>query len=186
MSGAYRSRTEACVGLAWRSAFVSASCTTRKAARSRPGGSGTPLALDHELDVEAGGADGAEQRVERAEARLRCERRRLAVLAQQADHAPHLGHRVAPGALHREQRVALATLVLAEHAPDGAGLDGHHRHGVRDHVVELAGDPPALLEHGAAGGVGLILLEPGGVLLGGAGARDRVADQQARPPRRRS
>ena len=66
---------------------------------------------------------------------------------------------------------------LLDHAQGAARLDHHHAHVVRDHVVELAGDPLALLADGALGPLVALPLEPLRPLL----ERARV---QAADPRR--
>ena len=63
----------------------------------------------------------------------------------QAQHTPHLGQRLPADLLDRQQRLALAALLLPEQPPHARRLHHHHRDGVRDHVVQLAGDPRALV-----------------------------------------
>jgi glyoxylase-like metal-dependent hydrolase (beta-lactamase superfamily II) len=70
------------------------------------------------------------------------------MLAEQADEAPHLGERLTSGRLDHLERLPLPLLLRAEQPTDRAGLHRHHRDGVRDDVVELARDPPALLGDG--------------------------------------
>ena len=84
--------------------------------------------------------------------RLGCgaERRRLLGAAQHADHPPHLGERLATGLLDDLQRLAFLVLVRLEQPAHGRGLHRHHADAVADDVVQLAGDPRALLGDGEA------------------------------------
>ena len=78
-------------------------------------------------------------------------------LAQDAQHPVQLADRLAAGLLDAVEHLALAGLVLAQHAPDGARLQHHHGHAVGDGVVELARDPRALVGHGRARVLDLVL-----------------------------
>ena len=81
-----------------------------------------------------------------AQARLRRELGGLLDAAgHHAEHAPHLGERVAADLLDGAKRLALARLVVAEGVADAGRLDDHLRDGVRDDVVQLVRDPRALL-----------------------------------------
>ena len=117
--------------------------------------------------------------------RLGCGSQSRCVLgaSQDADEPAHLRERGASGLLDRDQRLALALLVLAEQAAHGGGLDGHHAHRVTDDVVQLARDARALLRDGRAR-LGLALaLEPL-CALDRAGRRlELAADREAREPR---
>jgi hypothetical protein len=80
-------------------------------------------------------------------------------------------HAIAQAQLHQHardvgldafERLALACLVLMEQPPHGTRLQDHHGHAVRDRVVELAGDPRALVGPGRPG----LLLGAGGLAFG--------------------
>ena len=91
-----------------------------------------------------------EELLEVLQARLRRQRRRLFGAAQYADHPPHLGERLATGLLDDLQRLAFLVLVRLEQPAHGRGLHRHHADAVADDVVQLAGDPGALLGDGEA------------------------------------
>ena len=79
----------------------------------------------------------------RAAARAPRRRRRAAAPEQPA----RLGQRLAAGLLDRGERLARRRLLGAEGVALRAGLDDHHAHVVGDEVVQLAGDPRALVGH---------------------------------------
>ena len=79
------------------------------------------------------------------EARLRRERRRLLRPAQNADEAAHLGERLPAGLLDHLERLALLLLLGPQQPANGRGLDGHDADAVPDDVVQLTGEPRALL-----------------------------------------
>ena len=83
----------------------------------------------------------------RAEARLRRELGPVAVAAQHAQQAAHLGERVAAGRprSRRAPRRRAAAVAGGERARDRLGLDHHRAHAVRDHRLQLGGDPRALV-----------------------------------------
>ena len=93
------------------------------------------------------------------EARLRRERGLLVVGAQHVEQPPHLGERLAPGALDAAQDITRALLLGSEVQAFGAGLDDDRRHGVRDDVVQLACDPRPLLGGRDAGLLDALALE---------------------------
>ena len=103
------------------------------------------LALDPQLDRQAGLARLLDQPLDLLQAGLRGERGRLLGPSQDADHAAHLGERLAPGLLDDEQGLALLFLLGAEEPPCRGRLDGHDADAVPDHVVQLARDPRALV-----------------------------------------
>jgi hypothetical protein len=72
-------------------------------------------------------------------------RQLLARPAQDAEHRAHLAQRLRAGLLDRLERRAGALGLLVEQVERGAGLDVDERHVVRQHVVQLARDPEALL-----------------------------------------
>ena len=96
---------------------------------------------------QPGASDVVHQRVEGVEARLGAELDVVAVAAHRAEQAAHLGERCAAGLLDAPERVPVLGQRVGELVPDGADLEHHHAHGVGDDVVELAGDPRALLGH---------------------------------------
>ena len=112
------------------------------AAREREG-----LAVDVQLDGQAGAADLVEQRVEAVEARLGRELDVVPVAAHRAEETAHLGERRAAGLLDAPERIAVLGRRIGKLVPDGADLEHHHADGVGDDVVELARDPRTLLRH---------------------------------------
>ena len=116
-----------------------------------PDGQSARLAGDVQLDRKPRFAHLRHEGREVVEARLRRERV-VGVRAEHPDQAAHLGEGAAADLLDRLEHLARRAVVLAEDAPFRARLDDHHRHVVRDHVVELAGDPRALLDHRLARG----------------------------------
>src|SRR5581483_9609080 len=70
-------------------------------------------------------------------------------VAEDSYHPPHLRERVTARLLDDEQRLEQLLLVGLEPPPHRRRLDRHHADAVADHVVELAGDPGALLRDGA-------------------------------------
>jgi hypothetical protein len=70
----------------------------------------------------------------------------LDVVAQQGEHLAQVLHRRAGHVADRKQRLPGGCgVVLGEVRPDG-GLDGDDSHRVRQHVVQVAGDPQPLLD----------------------------------------
>jgi hypothetical protein len=124
------------------------------AGRQRPGPS-----LDAQLDVEPGVARAGDERAEAIERGLRGVVGVLAVGAQDAEQAAHLGQRLAAGRLDRAQRADRGVRVAVEHAARGPGLHDHDRDRMRDDVVQLAGDPYALARHRVALTLGALALE---------------------------
>ena len=116
-----------------------------------PGGQLDRRPLDVQLDVAAGGPQLLHQRIEGAEPRLRRDHHLLIAGAQHAEQPPQLGQRLAAAGLDGAERPAGVAGVAQQLRP-GLGLHDHHRHGVRDHVVQLPGDPGALLDHGLVSG----------------------------------
>ena len=80
-----------------------------------------------------------------------------------------LVHGLAAGLLDARQRLtlALALRVVAQQAAHAARLQDHHRDAVRDGVVQLAGDPRALLDDRGAGLLLALELDAHDVALGG-------------------
>ena len=159
---------------AWRRTLVSASWTIRYAARSMPAGrpstspsrvssTGTPVARTSSTSRSrpASVGWGVYERL---------------VLAQHVQQAAHLGERLRRRPAHRADVLAGAGRVAVDVGLGGPRLDGDDRHGVGDHVVELARDAGALLGDRLAGP--LAALGPGGGGLVGADAH-----HAARPPR---
>ena len=132
-----------------------------------PRGQRPRLALGHELDRDARGADRLEQTVEIGEARLWRPLGFGRILLQDADQPAHLGHAVASRGLDPGDRSLRCLGILVEHSPRRAGLHHHHAHGVGHHVVQLARDPRPLVGDGVASGA---------LPLGGDPAPSVVAD----------
>ena len=114
-----------------------------------PGRQRPPLALLVQHHGQPGGTRALEQRVERAQRGLRRQRRLLLVRVQHAEQPPHLGQRLAAGALDLLGRGHRAPGVALQDPPRAAGLHDHDADAVGDDVVHLARDPPALLGGGA-------------------------------------
>ena len=64
------------------------------------------------------------------------------------EQLPDLGERLPASALDQRRGLDRALRVLLEHLPRARGLDHHHAEVVREHVVQLAGDPAALERYG--------------------------------------
>src|SRR5204863_3651013 len=64
--------------------------------------------------------------------------------AQDSEQPAQLDQRLTTARLDRAESAARLLRVVKQARP-GLRLHDHHAHAVRDHVVELAGDPPALL-----------------------------------------
>jgi ABC-2 type transport system ATP-binding protein len=103
------------------------------------------LSFDAQINLEPRLARLRHEPVEMLEAWLRSERRRFFGPPQHSDHPAHLGQRLSAGSLDDEQRVALAHLVGSEQPTHTGCLDGHDADAVTNDVVELAGNPSALL-----------------------------------------
>jgi hypothetical protein len=117
------------------------------------------LALDLELDRQAGRPCARDEVADVGERGLRSQRQLLVVAAQHAEQVPDLGERLAAGRLDRREG-ALGHVGLLAHEPfGGAGLADHRRDRRADHVVELPGDPRALLCDGGAGARGAVALD---------------------------
>ena len=109
---------------------------------------------------------------------------------QDAEQRPHLGERLAPGALDQLGGRDRAGRIALQDPARAAGLHDHHRDGVRDDVVHLTRDPAALVGDRA---LGLRLARLGGahgglVQLGGeprAAAHSATGDQEEHPERGR-
>ena len=92
-----------------------------------------------------------------------------------------LGHRVAPELGDRPG--ARAALFVGEVRPQDLGLDDDQAEGVCDHVVELTGDPNALLGDGSLGLERLLPLLEGGPLARALTANPGVEAQPGRGDR---
>ena len=135
-----------------------------------------------QLHGQAGGARAADEVGDVGERRLRGERQLVVLAAQHPEQPPDLGQRVAPGLLHGGERERRPGGLCVDEPRGAVGVDDHPPQGAGDDVVQLGGDPRALLGHR--------LLGPRlGVLLAAAaaqGARQAgaVAQQPAREHRR--
>jgi hypothetical protein len=103
------------------------------------------LSLDRDLDVEPGATHLRQEPVEHVQTRLRSQRRRLAVAAQHPEQPPHLGQGLPRRGLDSGEVLGLAGMLGTEPAAYRLGLDRDHADRVRHDVVQLAGDPAALL-----------------------------------------
>ena len=119
----------------------------RYAERSTPRGSGKGSPSTCSWTGSPARPTSASERVETVKARLWAELDFVAVAPHGAEEAPHLGERCPPGPLDAPERVAILGHRVGKLVPDGADLEHHDAHGVGDDVVELAGDPRALLRH---------------------------------------
>ena len=100
------------------------------------------------------------ERVEGIEARLRAELHTVSVAAHRSEQTAHLGECRAPGLLDAPERFPVVLEGVREFVSHGADLEHHHAHGMGDDVMELAGDPRALLGHrDPCGGLSLPLGE---------------------------
>ena len=147
-------------------------------AREREG-----LAVDVQLGGQAGAADLVQQRVEAVETGLRNELDLVLVAPHCGKETAHLGERGPAGPLDAPERVAVVGPRVGKLVPDGAHLQHHHADGVGDDVVELAGDPSALLRHGDAGRYLALALRPDSADLGRLGLLGAL--RAARSPRSR-
>ncbi len=111
------------------------------------GGQRRARTLPRQLHLEATRAHMLQKRVELSESGLRQPRRLVIELAQHAEQAPQLRDRLAGGVLDRAKRLPRPFGIGVQHLLRRRGLHTHQADAVRDHVVELAGDPRALLDH---------------------------------------
>ncbi len=72
-----------------------------------------------------------------------------------------LGHRGPAARLDREQRLAGLLRLGGHDLAGGTGLDDHHAHVVRHHVVQLTGDAGALVLDRAAQRLVALALQSG-------------------------
>ena len=134
------------VARAWRSALVRPSWAIRYAARSTPGLNGTGSPSTRRSTCMSPDATWRTSRSSSDETGLRCQRERLLALgAQHAEEAAHLGQGLAGGRLDGGEVGRLRGVLGTEAAAHGLGLDGHHADRVGHDVVQLAGDPGAFL-----------------------------------------
>ena len=147
------------------------------AAREREG-----LAVDVQPDGQAGAADLVQQRVEAVEARLGHELDLVLLAAHGGQQAAHLGERRPAGPLDAPERVAVLGQRVGKLVPDRAHLEHHHADRVGDDVVELAGDPRALLGHRDARRRLALPLRPDRADLGRLGLLGALAQREARDP----
>ena len=131
---------------------------------------------------QARSADLVGERVETVEAGLRGELEVVAVAAHRAEQAAHLGERAAAGALDAAQCFGILGQLVGQLVADGADLEHHHAHRVRDDVVQLARDPGALLGHGDACRRVALALGRGRALLGRLGLLGALVDGEPAQP----
>src|SRR4051794_35733650 len=131
-----------------------------------PGRQRLGLAVDDEVRWQAGSPQLLGERRKVGEAGLGSEcGRALRLVLHDADEAAHVGQRLVAGLLDDQQRLARAAGVRVEQQPRGSALDGHDGHAVRDHVVQVAGDPGALGRHRGSRALLALPFEPVGALL---------------------
>ena len=140
------------------------------------------LAVDVQPYGKARACDLLEQRVEPAEAGLGRELELVVVAAQRPEQEAHLGERGAAGLLDAAQRIRLLAERRGKLVPDSADLEHHHADRVGDDVVELAGDPRALLRDGDARSRLAIPLGLCRTCLGSLGLLGPLAQREARQP----
>lgn len=105
------------------------------------------LAIDVQLDGQAGPADLVQQGAEGVEAGLGHQVDAVLVAVHGGQQAAHLGQRGAPGLLDAGERIAVLGERVGELVPDRTDLEHHHADGVGDDVVELTRDPRPFLGH---------------------------------------
>ena len=86
-------------------------------------------------------------------------------LAEDPEHPPHVGERLPARPVDGLEGGAGLRRTLVERGQPGAGLDDDHAHMVRHDVVQLAGDPVALvLDRATVSFVAVGLEDPGALL----------------------
>jgi len=113
------------------------------------GGDGHRLALDAQADLAARRAFALHERARAREARRRGQREVLVASPQDAEQPAHLEQRVAAGLLDEHDGVLGRREVARRQAARRRRLDDHRAHAVGHDVVQLAGDPDALLDRRA-------------------------------------
>jgi hypothetical protein len=109
------------------------------------------VTLDREVDRELALGHLRDQVLELGEAGLRAEVVSLAGTAQEPEEPMELGDRLPTGRLDRAEHADGLLGMAVQYPPCGSGLDSHHAHVMGNDVVQLTGDPHALLEHRPAG-----------------------------------
>ena len=109
------------------------------------------LAFDGDLDRQPGCGQRRRELVDAGQARLRRERELLVVAPEHPEEPPHLGQRLLTRVLDRIEGRPRLVRGMREHPSAAPGLEHHHADPVCDDVVELPGDPCALLGDGQAG-----------------------------------
>ena len=99
-----------------------------------------------------------------AQRRLRRERQLLVLAAQHAEQPADLGQRLAAAGLDGLERLRRAGRVALGEPPRARRLHDHRAQRVRDDVVQLAGDPRALLARRRRGAARAVALEPARLL----------------------
>jgi hypothetical protein len=95
----------------------------------------------------------------------RRERDLLVVAAEHPEQLADPAERLASGPLDRLERQLRGDRVPARRVLRRVGLAHHRRERVADHVVQLAGDPRALVRHGSGGACGAVALHRGALVL---------------------
>ena len=140
------------------------------------------LALDSDLDGQLRLAHRRRQARQLPEPRLGGQWIGVPRLAQEAEQPVQLLHRVAARQLDRGQRLLRLLRVPVDDDAPGAGLDAHHADVVGDDVVQLPGDPHALLKHRAASVLLAFALSIGRALIGRLGLHHALAQGKADEP----
>ena len=140
-----------------------------------PGPRGRGFRPSSRVDLDARVAHVRHQGVEVVDGLRPAGRCAVGVLvAEQPEHRPGLGQRLAAGLGDDLEGVLGRVHVGPDDVRADACLDGDQRHAVRDDVVQLAGDPQALLDDGPgsvlAGGRRLLLGHPEPLVTAGRGA----------------
>jgi hypothetical protein len=140
------------------------------------------FALDAKLDGKTGVSCLLDQLVDVLDARLRRERRRLVETPEHSDHSAHLCERFPTCLLDHLECLALANELRLEQHPHTRRLHRHHTDSVADDVVQLPGDPGALLGDGEASAVFPLTLGSLGALSRLSRLRQLAAEREPDRP----
>ena len=154
----------------------------RYAERSSPGGraAGCPRTSEPTGSPAARTSSTSESRSPRPGLRGRARARRPPLASRRAGAASPPARSGRPA--RRSQRLPVLGVRLRHPVPHGAHLEDHHADRVRDDVVELSGDPAALLGHRDPCRRLSLPLCAGGALLGGLGLLGPLPEGEADEP----